>query len=292
MVELKSTFLSEKQVTIFVKREDLNHPTISGNKWWKLKYNIQEAIKGAHSTLLTFGGAYSNHIYATAAAANESELHSIGIIRGEEPQPLNPTLTFAKSKGMKLSFVSREDYRLKMKDGFIQSLKNEYGRFYLIPEGGTNHPAIKGCEEWAQQLKEQIEFDFLCLPVGTGGTISGMINVLTDKNIVGFSSLKGGQFLNKDIKKWITKEKGHWRIETAYHFGGYGKVNKQLIEFMSGFESQYNIPLDQVYTAKMMFGIFDLIEKNAFKAGSKILVLHTGGLQGKAGLTSDHTPQS
>ena len=286
LIELKSKLFDKADISLFVKREDLNHPHISGNKWWKLKYNVERAVQDGHTTLLTFGGAYSNHLYATAAVANETGLKSIGVVRGEETLPLNPTLTFVKSKGMQLHFTNRENYKKKNDAEFIQSLARDFGNFYLIPEGGTNELAVKGCEEWAHQLDEELSFDYLCLPVGTGGTMSGMVNVLSEKKIVGFSSLKGGAFLNDEIRRWVNHNINNWRVETNYHFGGYAKVTKELSEFIAAFEAEHNIPLDPVYTAKMMFGIFDLINKKTFERGSKILALHTGGLQGRSGVNS------
>ena len=283
VIELKTPFSKEQEISITVKREDLNHPTVSGNKWWKLKYNLEQALKGKYNTVLTFGGAYSNHIYATAAAAKECGLRSIGVIRGEKVKPLNPTLTFAESMGMHLHYVTREMYKTKNNPEFIQSLEDEFGQFYLIPEGGTNALAIQGCEEWASQLIDQIDFDYLCLPVGTGGTMAGMVNIIRSKKIIGFSSLKGGSFLTDEIFRWINQTGNNWEIETRYHFGGYGKVNEELIRFIKSFEAEHQIPLDPIYTAKMMYGIIDRIKKNNFKKGAKILVLHTGGLQGRAG---------
>lgn len=277
--EVKSQIFEQSGVTLLIKREDQNHPFVSGNKWWKLKYNLEEASKAGHATLLTFGGAYSNHIYATAAAAQELGLKSIGIIRGEETLPLNPTLSFAKANGMKLHYVSREAYRNKTDASFIEQLHNQFGGFYLIPEGGTNELAVKGCAEFARQLMSEVDFDYLCLPIGTGGTIAGMIEGVDEsKKIIGFSSLKGGTFLEDEIRKYTAKK--NWQLVYDYHFGGYAKVTNELTEFMNEFEKQFDIPLDPIYTAKMMFGIMDLIKKNFFKSGSTILVIHTGGLQG------------
>lgn len=283
LVQLNSPLLENAGLTLLLKREDLNHPYISGNKWWKLKYNLEEAIRLGHDTLLTFGGAYSNHLYATAAAASELGMKSIGMVRGEEVLPLNATLAFCKSRGMQLQYVSRDVYRDKKDPSYIETLRSAFGNFYLIPEGGTNLLAIKGSEEWAQRLKKEIDFDHLCLPVGTGGTMAGMINVLREKQVIGFSSLKGGDFLRDEIRQWLSQPTENWRIETQYHFGGYGKLNQALTDFTIEFEKAYEIQLDPVYTAKMMYGIFDLIQHSAFQSGSRILALHTGGLQGRSG---------
>lgn len=278
--EIKSQLFEQNKLKIFLKPEYGNHPYVSGNKWWKLKYNLEEAIKNGNTTLLTFGGAYSNHIYATAAAARELGLKSIGIIRGEETLPLNPTLTFAKECGMRLHYVSRGDYRKKSETVFIQELKDKFGRFYLIPEGGTNALAVKGCAEFALQLNDEVNFDYLCLPVGTGGTMAGMIEGLDSaRQILGFPVLKGGEFLEKEIKRFTTKE-GNWQLTHDYHFGGYAKSTAELEKFKTEFEKEFNLPLDLIYTSKMMFGVVDLVKKGFFKKGSTILVLHTGGLQG------------
>jgi len=283
--ELKSQFFEQSEVRVLIKREDQNHSFVSGNKWWKLKYNLEEAFKAGKTTLLTFGGAYSNHIYATAAAAHELGLKSIGIIRGEETLPLNATLSFAKARGMQLHYVSREAYRSKTKTSFIEQLHKQYGDFYLIPEGGANELAVKGCAEFAEQLKHEVHFDYLCLPMGTGGTIAGMIEGLDEsKKVIGFPSLKGATFLEDEIKKYTSKK--NWQLVYDYHFGGYAKVTKELTEFMDQFEKQFNIPLDPIYTSKMVFGIMDLIKKKFFEAGSTILAIHTGGLQGRAGFNS------
>ncbi len=278
IVELQSPLIQQAEIKLLIKREDQNHPFVSGNKWWKLKYNLETALKAGHDTLLTFGGAYSNHIYATAAAAHELGLKFIGIIRGEETLPLNSTLSFAKASGMQLHYVSREAYRNKTEPSFIEQLHHQFGDFYLIPEGGTNELAVKGCGEFAKQLSAEVDFDYLCLPIGTGGTIAGMIEGLEEsKKVIGFPSLKGATFLEDEIRKYTSKK--NWQLVYDYHFGGYAKVTNELIEFMNDFEKQFNIPLDPIYTAKMMFGIMDLIKKNFFESGSTILAVHSGGLQ-------------
>jgi 1-aminocyclopropane-1-carboxylate deaminase len=277
---IQEIVLPRSSSKLFVKREDLNHPFVSGNKWWKLKYNLLEAQRKGHDSLLTFGGAYSNHIFATAAAAHEIGLKTIGIIRGEEILPLNHTLSFAKSKGMQLHYVSREAYRNKTEKEFTERLKDKFGDFYLIPEGGTNDLAIKGCAEFATQLSAEIEFDYLCLPIGTGGTIAGMINVLdVSKKIIGFPVLKGAQFLENKIATYLTSPKQNWSMNYDYHFGGYAKQTEELAAFIQSMNERYKLPLDRIYTGKMFCGVLDLIQKGFFKKGSTILVLHTGGLQ-------------
>lgn len=277
--EIFDSVLDHAGVRLLIKREDLNHPLVSGNKWWKLKHNLAEAQAQNKKTLLTFGGAYSNHIYATAAAAAEFGFKSIGIIRGEETLPLNSTLSFAKQRGMSLHYVSRELYRTKTSSQFIDALEQQFGDFYLIPEGGTNILAVEGATEFAQTLNT--DFDYVCCPVGTGGTLAGLIEGLPEKKVIGFSVLKGGEFLVNDIQA-LTTVKGNWNVVSDYNFGGYAKTNSALEQFIRTFEANHAIPLDQVYTGKMMAGIFDLIQKAHFVKGNTILAIHTGGLQGKS----------
>ena len=270
-------------IELFLKREDLIHPIVSGNKYRKLKYNLKEAKKQRFKTLLTFGGAFSNHIAAVAQAGKEFGFQTIGVIRGEElinNTEENPTLKFARQCGMNFKFVPREVYRNKTSKGFLESLKAEFEDFYLIPEGGTNALAIKGCEEILNDSDN--EFDYICCPVGTGGTISGLINCSKPgQQVLGFPALKGS-FLNEDIGKFA--HKNNWQLITDYHFGGFAKINEALISFINGFKKEYDISLDPIYTGKMMFGIFDMINKSHFPKGSKLLAIHTGGLQGIAGM--------
>ena len=275
--------LSTNKVSVFIRREDLIHPFISGNKFRKLKYNLLQAKSQKAETLLTFGGAFSNHIAATAFAGKEHGFKTIGIIRGDELRDkiqVNPTLKFAQECGMQFKFVTREAYRQKTETEFIADLKQEFGNFYLFPEGGTNEFAIKGCEEIL--TKEDTEFDFICCSIGTGGTISGLINsVLPHQKVLGFPALKG-DFLQNEIRNFVRNE--NWELITDYHFGGYGKVKPELIAFINTFYAENKIPLDPIYTGKMVFGVIDLIEKNYFPENSKILLIHTGGLQGIQGM--------
>jgi 1-aminocyclopropane-1-carboxylate deaminase len=271
-------------IELFIKREDKLHPIISGNKFRKLKYNIEEAKKANQTTLLTFGGAFSNHILAVAGAGAEFGFKTIGVIRGEELESKigkNPTLAKAQELGMQFYFVSRTAYRDKEEPSFVSHLHEKYGSFYLVPEGGTNNLAIKGCEEILTDSDKEY-FTHITCAVGTGGTISGLINSSTEKQqIIGFSSLKGA-FLSEVIRNFVSKT--NWSINDSYHFGGYGKVTDELIQFLNSFYSQTAIPLDPVYTGKMVFGVLDLIEKGYFPENSKILMIHTGGLQGIKGM--------
>ncbi len=281
--KIDSPIFDEKGVSLYIKREDTIHPHISGNKYRKLKYNLLEAKKQNDSTLLTFGGAFSNHIAATACTGKEQGFKTIGVIRGEELKHNwqdNPTLQLAHEHGMEFHFVSRSDYRKKNEKSFLDGLRDTFGEYYLIPEGGTNDLAVKGCEEILTET--DADFDFVCSCVGTGGTISGLINsVKPHQTVWGFPALKGG-FLKEDIRKFARNE--NWELISDYHFGGYAKVESDLIDFINTFKKETGIPLDPIYTGKMVFGIFDLIKKDAFKKGTQILAIHTGGLQGIKGM--------
>ncbi|WP_439130666.1 1-aminocyclopropane-1-carboxylate deaminase/D-cysteine desulfhydrase [Polaribacter sp.] len=284
--QIHHSILDEKNVELTIKREDLIHPFVSGNKFRKLKYNLAEAKRLQKNTLLTFGGAFSNHIVATAVAGNLNNFKTIGVIRGEElakdvenTLANNATLREAHKNGMAFEFVSRANYRNKSNSEFIHQLKHKFGDFYLIPEGGTNDFAIKGCQEIL--TKQDAKFNYICTAVGTGGTIAGLINAsFSHQQVIGFPALKG-DFLKDEIKKLVSKN--NWSLQTDYHFGGYAKYNQDLITFINNFIKETAILLDPIYTGKMIFGILDLVQKNHFKKGTKILAIHTGGLQGIEG---------
>lgn len=269
--------------SVSVLREDQIHPFVSGNKFRKLKYTLQDAKDQGTHALLTFGGAYSNHIAAVADAGFQMGFTTIGVIRGEELTAkvhTNPTLRFAQERGMKLHFVSRATYKQKESDHFIDSLRDRFGNFYLIPEGGAGPLAVKGCEEILGP--ETSQFDVICVSVGTGGTIAGIINASeSHQTIIGFSALKG-TFQHSEIKKYSAKT--NYELTDDYCFGGYGKIDSTLVRFINEFKENTGIPLDPVYTGKLMYGIFDLIKKEKFKENSRILAVHTGGLQGIAGM--------
>ena len=281
----KITYDLPKGITLEIKREDLLHPFVSGNKFRKLKYNVLQAKAENQTVLLTFGGAFSNHIAAVAYAGKEQGFETIGVIRGDELRDKiseNPTLSFAQECGMRFEFVTREAYRHKTETAFIEQLQVKFGSFYLVPEGGTNDLAVKGCEEILTEF--DAHFDFVCSAVGTGGTISGLINsALPHQKVLGFPALKG-DFLQNEIHKFVNNK--NWELITDYHFGGYGKVTTEFIEWMNWFYAQTGIPLDPIYTGKMVFGVMDLIQRNYFPPKSKILMIHTGGLQGIAGMNA------
>ena len=269
--------------TIIIKREDLIHPIVSGNKFRKLKYVFKSLEEKSDTTILTFGGAFSNHLAAVAAAGKLADIKTIGIVRGEEWKnkiEASTTLSYSKSQGMELFCVSRADYDLKEGSGVVRDLQTQNPSTRILPEGGTGTLGVKGCEEILQ--KSDTEFDVICSSVGTGGTLAGLINKSApNQTIIGFNALK-----NPAVKNQIAQftQKQNWNIEDRYIFGGYAKVNDDLISFMNSFYQQYKIPLDPIYTGKLLFGIFDIIKQNKWQWGKKILIIHTGGLQGVKGM--------
>ncbi len=289
--EITSALFSEKELRVYVLRLDKFHPEIGGNKYFKLKYNLEKAKEEKHDTLLSFGGAFSNHIAALAATGKAYGLKTIGVIRGEELDPdSNPTLKQASENGMHLHFVSREQYALKGNETFIEKLKAELGDFFLIPEGGSNAHAVKGCME----IKDLIPFDFnyILTAYGTGGTIAGISLSLNKKQeVFGIAALKGADFLKNDIKELqqkyfqeygtIDSEK-NFELELDYHFGGYAKTTDELLNFKTTFEKETGIPTDRIYTAKLFYALYDLVKKDRFPKGSTIVAVHTGGLQGES----------
>jgi 1-aminocyclopropane-1-carboxylate deaminase len=281
---VKVDCFEEQNITIWMKREDLIHPEISGNKYRKLKYNLL-TTNDLHSTkIITKGGVFSNHIHAISALGNFYKKNIIGIIRGENVE--NKTLDFAKKNGMELVFVSRSDYRLIDENNFQDFLPQKINNAIFIPEGGTNQLALKGVAEMIDEIRAQLPTlpDYICSACGTGGTLAGIIAGLqNEQKVLGFSALKG-DFLTPEVemllKGFSEKKYDNWAINTEYHFGGYAKMKPELLDFIDFFKEKYDILLDPVYTSKMMFGIFDLVKKGFFEKGTDILAVHTGGLQG------------
>lgn len=287
LFQLVSPETIQAGIHLYIKRDDLIHLQVSGNKWRKLKYNLQEARLQNKKRILTFGGAFSNHIYSLAAAGKIFDFETIGIIRGEENLPLNPTLEFATSCGMQLHYINRDSYRNKDNPEFLENLKNQFGDYYFVPEGGTNTLALQGVAELVNEI--EIPYDYICTAVGTGGTMAGIISGINNTaTVLGFASLKGENYLETEVQQ-LLKEKATnitkpWKILHQYHFGGYAKINRDLAIFIRDFENDFQIPLDPVYTSKMLFGILDLCKQGYFEKGKTIIALHTGGLQGKAGM--------
>jgi len=277
--EIFNDLFKKYNVKVFVKRLDDISSSISGNKYFKLKYNISQAKKNSCKQIITFGGAFSNHILATSIISKENNLKSIAFIRGEETLPLNPTLKVATSNGMKILYLSRSEYRNKHNPEFQKKLKLAYDDSYIINEGGTNYLAVKGTQEILNDNDTQ---NYICCPVGTGGTISGIINKSKfDQKVIGFMSLKNKIDIQKKISLFTNKK--NWMLNHEFTFGGYAKYNKELVSFIFDFYKKYNITLDIVYNGKMFYGIYDLIKKRKIMNCS-ILLIHTGGLQGNLGM--------
>lgn len=279
-IELKDLIACSQE--LYMLREDRIDPFVSGNKFRKLRYNLEEAKIQGKSTLLTYGGAYSNHIAAVAAAGKREGFKTIGVIRGEELAEVtrNTTLSYAEAQGMELHFISREAYRDKETPSSLLALIALFGDFYVIPEGGTNSLAVRGCEEILSL--ETRKFDYICLPVGTGGTISGVIKASQPhQTIIGFSALKG-TFQISEIQKHTSKT--NFELVDEFCFGGYGKIDGNLVRFINGFKKESGVSIDPVYTGKMMYGITEMMKAKKFKENSRILAVHTGGLQGIAGM--------
>lgn len=284
--ELTFQFPNPKNIRADIKRLDLIHPEVNGNKWFKLMYNIQKANESEPKTILTFGGPWSNHIYATASAGLLAGIKTIGIIRGEEPLEWSSTLLHAKACGMQLEFITRLAYAEKETEDFVGWLHEEFGSFHLVPEGGSNYLGINGCMEILTELDKK-QYDYICCSCGTAATLAGiLLSAGSNQKVIGFASMKGGGFLRDEVTKHIRyflmndelaeEYSSQFEIMTDYHFGGYGKWNEELIDFIK----QSKIPFDQIYTGKMMYGLFDMIEKNYFPDNARILVIHSGGLQG------------
>lgn len=289
--QLSSDLLSQHGIKVYVKRDDLIHPIISGNKWRKLKYNIKAAKDNGFNQLLTFGGAFSNHIIATATAAKAHGLKSVGVIRGEEPKNWSTTLENCKAAGMQLKFISRTAYRSKEDPAFIKDLVDELGESYVIPEGGANQFGRKGCEEIISEI--MLPFDYLCCSAGTGTTAAGILSRIEKEKLLVFPALKGGGFLKDEIlsNPSLSKKGESIQLFENYHFGGYAKINEALIDFTKQFYSTYQLKLDLVYTAKLFYGVFDLINQGYFNRGSKLVLLHSGGLQGNMGFENRYDVQ-
>jgi len=288
-IELSS--IADCGVSLFLKRDDLIHPEVSGNKWRKLKYNVQKFRDRDYEALLTFGGAYSNHIAATAAVGKILGIKTIGVIRGDElNSDSNPTLSKAAKDGMDLHFISREEYKERNDMDYKHSLRLQFGRILIIPEGGSNFEGINGAMETISGLS----YSHYACAVGTGATAAGLLLESGGKaQILGFSALKGDH-VSDEIRTMLSiylldRDAADEYVEdftclTNYHQGGYAKTSDELISFMREFHKETGIKLDPVYTGKMMLGLVDMIGKGEIPSGSSVLAIHTGGLQGVSGV--------
>ncbi len=285
LTKLGDPLLDEYQIELWIKRDDLLHPIISGNKWRKLKYSLDHALSLGSDTLISMGGTYSNHLHALAYAGKILGLKTKAFIRGEQPTTLTTTLIDIQNWGMELSFVSRSDYKLLRQYKNCHDLPALKRSQYWVPEGGAQILALKGVAELVNEI--DITYNILCVPCGTGATLAGIINAAPDKaSILGFAALKNAAFLESDVASLLPKiSSDNWKVNLDYHFGGFAKKSTELLDFIKNFEDKTGIPLESVYTGKMLFGIYDLITKHTFKPGQRIIAIHTGGLQGKRGFT-------
>ncbi|MBN4001054.1 pyridoxal-phosphate dependent enzyme [Nostoc sp. LPT] len=298
--QINSEISCHAGVNLYVLRLDLMHPWVNGNKWFKLKYNLLEAKEKNFTTLLTFGGAYSNHIYATAAAGNLFGFRTIGVIRGEERLPLNPTLSFAVQQGMQLVYLNREMYRQRNTPALQEYLRQRFGEVFIIPEGGSNLNGVRGCTEIIGNAMPTAgyayAFDRICVACGTATTLAGIVLSLHEgQRVIAFPVLKNGAFLAQEIETLLTNylasglpapysSPASWELVCDYHFGGYAKVKNELLLFSQQFTQEHGVPLDYVYTAKMFYGVMDLLKQGFFCRGDSLLLVHTGGLQGNVGM--------
>lgn len=266
---------------LLLKRDDLIHPALPGNKWRKLAPNLRAAVEAGHGTLLTFGGAYSNHLRATAAAGRLLGLRTVGVVRGDElaDKPLNASLSQCARDGMRLRFVSRSEYRLRADPEWLRSLRARLGDFFLIPEGGSNEPAVLGCADLGRELRGRT--DVAAVACGTGGTLAGLAGGLADgQRALGVPVLRG-DFLAAEVRRLqggaFGGPRGDWWLDNRFHCGGFARTTGELEEFATDFAERHGLPdLDLVYVAKLLFGLTTLAEEGAFPAGSTITAIVTG----------------
>jgi len=292
LIELFHPLFEEYNVKVSIKRDDLIHPVISGNKWRKLKYNVLAAKKADKEGIVSFGGGYSNHIHALAYACSLESLKSVGIIRGEPHYANNTTLSEATSFGMQLNFVSRQAYRERANREYIEQLQNRYLNYLIVPEGGSNQLALKGVSEVVSELKQQTSWDYLLTPVGSGGTIAGLLSAeYKQHQIIGISALKQKGYLEEEVYsllKAANVKADNWQVVNQYHCGGYAKFSTEDQQQMLALSRQLNIPLEPIYSGKMILAFFDMLRKRQFAEKSHVILLHTGGLQGLKGLVEQN----
>ncbi len=280
LTPIQSPFLEKHGVELWLKRDDLLHPIISGNKWRKLKYSLNHALTLNKTTLISMGGVYSNHLHALAYVGKELGLKTVGLIRGEDIE--TPTLHDLKAFDMELRFVSRGDYRTLREYKTWDSLPNLVENEYWLPEGGASTLALQGVSELVSEIEP--DYDVFCVACGTGTTLAGLISAVPENvAVLGFAALKNAAFLNHDVAQLLVQPRDNWQIQLDYHHGGFAKISIELLEFMRQFETETGILLEPVYTGKLLFGLYDLIAKNHFSSGQRIIALHTGGLQGRRG---------
>ena len=288
LTQIIEPFIHEQGVELYLKRDDLLHPIISGNKWRKLKYILEHALSLNTHKIISMGGAYSNHLHALAYVGKLLGIQTEARIRGERAKVLNPTLNDMLDWGMHLEFVSRSDYHLLREYKTYDTLPGLQKGEYWLPEGGAMELALLGVAELVAEI--DLNYDVLCVPCGTATTLAGIVSSVTnDKQVLGFAALKGAEYLNQEVNALLKNTACHnneWIIQLQYHFGGFAKIKPELLQFIQQFEQTQRIKLEPIYTGKMLYGIYDLISQGCFKSGQKVIAIHTGGLQGNRGFSS------
>ena len=278
--QIFSKLYLNNEIEVFIKRLDLIDPFISGNKLFKLKHNVDRALLKKKNMLITFGGAFSNHILATAAYAKKKNIDCLAIVRGEEYSELNPLLTLAKEYGMNFCFVSRKEYAKRNDNNYVSELIRKYKKAFIVPEGGNNKLGVLGAEEILETQDKS--FDYIICPIGTGATLSGIVNSSNrSQKVIGINCINDTKDINKNISQKTNKN--NWEIINEFNFGGFAKFDNLLTEYLKKFKLNYKITLDLNYTAKMFFGFEKLIERRYFHRKSKVLLIHTGGTYGNLG---------
>jgi len=288
LTQIIEPFIQEQGIELYLKRDDLLHPIISGNKWRKLKYILEHALSLNTHKIISMGGAYSNHLHALAYVGKLLGIQTEARIRGERPEVLNPTLSDMSAWGMHLEFVSRSDYRLLRAYKAYDTLPGLQKGEYWLPEGGAMDLALLGVAELVAEI--DLDYDVLCVPCGTATTLAGIVSAApNNKQVLGFAALKGAEYLNQEVNALLKNTACHnnsWIIQLQYHFGGFAKIKPELLRFIQQFEQTQRIKLELIYTGKMLYGIYDLINQGYFKSGQRIIAIHTGGLQGNRGFSS------
>lgn len=279
---IDNPLLAQDRIELWMKRDDLLHPVISGNKWRKLKYCLDQALSMGSNTVISMGGAYSNHLHALAYVGMALGLKTAGLIRGERPEPLTPTLRDCQSWGMELRFVSRSDYRLLRQYREYDALPGIRPGEYWLPEGGAHSLALEGIKEGIEEI--ELPYDVLCLPCGTGTTLAGCVSAVSERvSVIGFAAVKNAGYLTDEVEKLLQRPYTNWTVNHDYHFGGFARTTSELSQFINEFELKHKIELEPVYSGKMIYALYDLIAKNHFQPGQRVIALHTGGLQGNRG---------
>ncbi len=284
--------LLQHDVSIFIKRDDLLHSVVSGNKLYKLMLNLEQFKREDKKTLITFGGAYSNHLHATAFMGRRLGIQTVAIVRGEQLVPLNPTLKDCTDWGMIIEPVSRGLYRQKHQAPEIQSIIDKYPSPYVVPEGGANRLGVLGAAKMLDDV-DQESLDIVVVACGTGVTMAGLISGCEPHvRVIGFPALKAEKWMGDEVRGWlgvITCANNNWALQHGFHFGGYGKTKPDLLEFMGDMEAGYNLLLDPIYTGKAFYGLLKMIENGEIARGSNVLFIHSGGLQGRRGLSAKNS---